>query len=325
MSRSPAGPAPRRGARQRRRLRHRQRPRLRPQRAAPPVARGVRGALRGAAATDRARAGRCAEVAAGRAPMSGRPRRRRAAPATTASRSHTIGARPAAAEVATGPWLRSTPSRGRGADVRAGRHARSVSSRPLWCRCAPTWSAAGSWSALRATAATAGLRGAGAARVVRRPGRARPRPGPGHRGPGRAGGDLRPRADRPRPARPGDPAAVRDRPAAAGRRARDAISPEVGGPHRPGRRRPRPDHQGHPRHDLRAAARDREPVPACRPPQPGPGVRAAARASAPTVRTVGPVDTAVPAEVRDQLLPVLREALSNLARHAARRPRPRSS
>nr|WP_232523034.1 GAF domain-containing protein [Nocardioides sp. MAH-18] len=38
---------------------------------------------------------------------------------------------------------------------------------------------------------------------------------------------------------------------------------------------------------------------------------------APHVHTSGPVDTAVPPEVRDQLLPVLREALSNLARHAA--------
>ena len=37
----------------------------------------------------------------------------------------------------------------------------------------------------------------------------------------------------------------------------------------------------------------------------------------PVVHTVGPVDTAVPPEVREQLLPVLREALSNLARHAA--------
>ncbi|MBZ5739791.1 GAF domain-containing sensor histidine kinase [Nocardioides mangrovi] len=37
----------------------------------------------------------------------------------------------------------------------------------------------------------------------------------------------------------------------------------------------------------------------------------------PVVRTSGPVDTAVPREVRDQLLSVLREALSNLARHAA--------
>ncbi|MEP9363245.1 GAF domain-containing protein [Nocardioides sp. CN2-186] len=38
--------------------------------------------------------------------------------------------------------------------------------------------------------------------------------------------------------------------------------------------------------------------------------------SAPVVHTEGPVDTVVLAEVRDQLLPVLREALSNLARHA---------
>ena len=37
----------------------------------------------------------------------------------------------------------------------------------------------------------------------------------------------------------------------------------------------------------------------------------------PHVHTSGPVDSAVPREVRDQLLPVLREALSNVARHAA--------
>ena len=37
----------------------------------------------------------------------------------------------------------------------------------------------------------------------------------------------------------------------------------------------------------------------------------------PAVRTTGPVDTAVPPAIREQLLPVLREALSNLARHAA--------
>jgi signal transduction histidine kinase len=36
----------------------------------------------------------------------------------------------------------------------------------------------------------------------------------------------------------------------------------------------------------------------------------------PTVRTSGPVDTAVPQHVREQLLPVLREAMSNIARHA---------
>jgi signal transduction histidine kinase len=37
----------------------------------------------------------------------------------------------------------------------------------------------------------------------------------------------------------------------------------------------------------------------------------------PVTRTTGPVDSAVPPEIREQLLPVLREALSNLARHAA--------
>jgi signal transduction histidine kinase len=36
----------------------------------------------------------------------------------------------------------------------------------------------------------------------------------------------------------------------------------------------------------------------------------------PLVRTSGPVDTAVTGPIRDQLLPVLREALSNVARHA---------
>ncbi len=36
----------------------------------------------------------------------------------------------------------------------------------------------------------------------------------------------------------------------------------------------------------------------------------------PLVRTAGPLDTAVPGAVREQLVPVLREALSNLSRHA---------
>ena len=36
----------------------------------------------------------------------------------------------------------------------------------------------------------------------------------------------------------------------------------------------------------------------------------------PTVRTSGPLDTAVPPDVRDHLLAVLREAVSNIARHA---------
>ncbi len=36
----------------------------------------------------------------------------------------------------------------------------------------------------------------------------------------------------------------------------------------------------------------------------------------PTVRTVGPIDTVVPDRICDELLPVLREAVSNIARHA---------
>ncbi len=58
----------------------------------------------------------------------------------------------------------------------------------------------------------------------------------------------------------------------------------------------------------------------------GPSVRSDVRALAreyapllnfdPVVRTDGPVDTALSPELRDQLLPVVREALSNLARHA---------
>jgi signal transduction histidine kinase len=36
----------------------------------------------------------------------------------------------------------------------------------------------------------------------------------------------------------------------------------------------------------------------------------------PVVLTTGPIDTAVPSTVREQLLPVLREAVSNVARHA---------
>ena len=42
-------------------------------------------------------------------------------------------------------------------------------------------------------------------------------------------------------------------------------------------------------------------------------------ASRPRCAPAGPIDTAVPAELRDQLLAVLREALSNVARHATRR------
>ena len=72
--------------------------------------------------------------------------------------------------------------------------------------------------------------------------------------------------------------------------------------------------QGHPRHDLRAA---------------GPRRRLAARrvrglvqeyvpvlGFSPVVRTSGPVDTVVPPALGAQLLAVLREAISNVARHA---------
>jgi GAF domain-containing protein len=61
-----------------------------------------------------------------------------------------------------------------------------------------------------------GRRG-GAGRVVRRPGSARPGPGTGSRRPAGADAGLRPRPDRARPPRPGDPTALRHRTAAAGR------------------------------------------------------------------------------------------------------------
>ncbi len=85
----PRGPAPGRVARERGRVRHRQRPRLRTQRTPPAVARGVRRALRRAAAADRARPGA----------VRGRPRspgdlgcgRDRRAPARERLRVHTVG------------------------------------------------------------------------------------------------------------------------------------------------------------------------------------------------------------------------------------------
>jgi two-component system, NarL family, sensor histidine kinase DevS len=54
------------------------------------------------------------------------------------------------------------------------------------------------------------------------------------------------------------------------------------------------------RQELRALVRDYVPV----------------LGFSPVVRTTGPVDTAVTGPIRDQVLPVLREALSNVARHA---------
>lgn len=58
--------------------------------------------------------------------------------------------------------------------------------------------------------------------------------------------------------------------------------------------------QGSLRQDVRTVVRDYVPV----------------LGFAPVVRTLGPVDTAIPADVRAHLLPVLREAVSNVARHA---------
>ena len=200
----------------------------------------------------------------------------------------------------------ATPGRGR---------PRTTSTRSSY-RCARTSSTAVLLVALSTRASTAVDTRSGAARVLRRPGRARARPRAGDRRPRRAGRHLRPRADRPRPARPGHPAAVRHRPAAAGALASLADGPEVADRHRPGRSTPstctikdirgtifelqRRKHGSSLRADLRKLAQEYAP----------------ALSFAPVVRTAGPVDTAVPAEVRDQLLPVLREALSNVARHA---------
>jgi signal transduction histidine kinase len=61
-----------------------------------------------------------------------------------------------------------------------------------------------------------------------------------------------------------------------------------------------PRHDGSLRAEVRSVVRDYVP----------------ALGFAPVVLTSGPVDSAVPVEVRDQLLPVLREAVSNVARHA---------
>ena len=73
----PAGPAARRGARQRGRVRDRQRPRLRAERAPTPVAGVVLGAVRGTAAADRGEPG-AGRVRAGRARDGGVGRGRRA-------------------------------------------------------------------------------------------------------------------------------------------------------------------------------------------------------------------------------------------------------
>ena len=152
-------------------------------------------------------------------------------------------------------------------------------------------------------------------RGVRRSGRPRDagRPGPG--GPVPARGVRGPGPDRARPARPGDPAAVRDRPDAgerqpAGRATRGGDPPVDRG------RRHRRDHQGHPADHLRAVGAARVAGPAgpagrcARGRGTGAGVPAAPRPrSARSTRPSGD-------DVRGHLLAVLREALANAARHA---------
>ena len=141
----PAGPAPRRGARGHGRLRDRQRPRVRPQRAPPPVAGGVRRAVGGHAATDRGRPGPGARSPGPPGRCRGRCAGGGAARWRTASRS-----------------TRSPPTRRRRSDAEhavGGAHRRrrgptwtpspstpsSATSTRRWCRCARTWSPAGSW------------------------------------------------------------------------------------------------------------------------------------------------------------------------------------
>ena len=128
-------------------------------------------------------------------------------------------------------------------------------------------------------------RGARPAGLLRRPRRALPRPHPGAPGARGDGGRRRPRPDRPRAARRGHPAPLRDR-AAPAVGARRGHRPRPQGPHQRGRHRRRPDHPRHPRDDLLAA----EPPPglaAGRGPRGRARVRPAAR-----LRPVGAAATA---------------------------------
>ena len=155
---------------------------------------------------------------------------------------------------------------------------------------------------------------AGAAGDLRRPGRPGPRPGTGRRRPPGAGADLRPGADRPRPARRGHPAALRHRAAAPGRGLDGVVSARS----RAGstRRSPRSTTPSR-RSAARSSSSRTSSSPRC-------GRRSATWCAstspcsaspprcAPRVRSTPPS----PRRVADQLLPVLREAISNVARHA---------
>ncbi len=124
---------------------------------------------------------------------------------------------------------------------------------------------------------------------------------------------VRPRAHRPRSPRPGHPAALRHRDAAAG------------GRHARGRRR-RPERVEGSVADLDATIRDvRATIFELQTPS-AESVRSEVRALvreygqvlgfAPELRISGPIETAVTEAMREPLLKVLREALSNVARHA---------
>ena len=128
------------------------------------------------------------------------------------------------------------------------------SGRPSSCRCAarPASRACSRWRWTPEHADALPRRRRGAAGQLRRAGGAGPPGRAGPRGPAAAGRLRGPRPDRPRPARPGDPAAVRRRPRACRAPARLVGPPEVAGAARAGGRRPRRHDQGHPPDDLRA-------------------------------------------------------------------------
>ena len=153
-------------------------------------------------------------------------------------------------------------------------------------------------------------------RQLRRLRRADPRPGAGRR---RARGtrrDLRPRAHRARPSRRRHPAALRDRHAAAGGRHADRRTRSCGerldGSVADARRTPSATSAPPSSSFRRQAGR----VPAQRAPRPRPGVRPRSCGFSPSCASSGPSTPPSTDSLREPLLKVLREALSNVARHA---------
>jgi hypothetical protein len=235
---------------------------------------------------------------------------------------HRPGQRPAGRPAAGEPAPASPPSgvvRGRGAagadgpyELCEGLTVGSAGGRP-----AGTATAGCSWWRV-------GRRRAGARRERRRPcAPSRPRrrwrsswrPSPGRRAADRLRG---PRPDRPRPARRRHPAAVRRRHAAGEHQpAAHLAGGQDAGPARRGR--PGRHHPGDPLQHLRLQTgplSDAAPTLRSRLLE---VLDAAAEqlGFSPTLQLSGLVDTGVPAEVGEQVLAVLREALSNAARHAS--------